>query len=105
MSEEEIYTEFCQIFGPIFGISTEDLDSGKRLKLQILQRTGPGSRTLHARTVAESFKWCGTNLATMAKSGAMIYIQVEEDIPGIEVHIILHNTVCLFISSHYSYQM
>lgn len=85
MTEDDIQLEFCHVFGPIFGLPEQDLENGKRLKLKILQKTGPGSRTLHTPTVSTSFKWNGKNLASI-KAGAMIYIQVEDEIPGIKVN-------------------
>ena len=80
-SAERMRQEICTVFSKPFGLSDEDIIQGKLFKFQYLQRTGAGSRTLCVPSVTTSFEWNGRQVATLAKSGGIIYILAAEDIP------------------------
>ena len=70
-SDERMREEISAVF---FGINEEDLARGKVFKFDYLQRTGAGSRTLCIPSVSQTFQWNGRQVATLAKSGGVIYI-------------------------------
>ena len=76
MTAEDIQMEVCRVFAPPFGLS--DAAEGKTIKFRFLQRTGAGSRTPYVPSVSDNFNWNGRNVATLAKSGGIIYIQCME---------------------------
>ena len=80
-SAERMRQEICTVFSKPFGLSDEDIIQGKLFKFEYLQRTGAGSRTLCVPSVTTSFEWNGRQVATLAKSGGIIYILAAEDIP------------------------
>ena len=69
------------IFATPFGLSPDDIGSGKRLEFIFLQRAGAGARTLCVPSVTSSFEWNGRQVSTLAKSGGVIYILSTQDIP------------------------
>ena len=81
-SVERIRKEICSAFKTPFWLSDSDLDSGKLFKFEYLQQTGARSRTLCIPTVTSSFEWNGRQVATLAKSGGVIYKLAKKDIPG-----------------------
>lgn len=74
-------TEVCSIFAKPFALSEENIANGILFPYEYLQRTGAGSRTLCVPTVSQTFEWNGRQVATLAKSGSIIYILATEDIP------------------------
>lgn len=80
-SADRMKKEICNVFSKPFCLSDNDIASGKMFHFEYLQRTGAGSRTLCVPTVNTSFEWNGRQVATLAKSGGVIYILAREDIP------------------------
>ena len=80
-SDERMREEISAVFSKSFGINEEDLARGKVFKFDHLQRTGAGSRTLCIPSVSQTFQWNGRQVATLAKSGGVIYILAREDVP------------------------
>lgn len=80
-SAEKMNREICSVFTRPFGLSQKEIDNGELFPFQYLQRTGAGSRTLRVPTVSHSFEWNGRQVATLAKSGGIIYILATQDIP------------------------
>ncbi len=80
-SADRMNKEICNVFSKPFGLSADNIASGKMFEFQYLQRTGAGSRTLCVPTVTTSFEWNGRQVATLAKSGSVIYILAREHIP------------------------
>ena len=80
-SEERMSDEITHIFATPFGLSPDDIGSGKRLEFIFLQRAGAGASTLCVPSVTSSFEWNGRQVSTLAKSGGVIYILSTQDIP------------------------
>lgn len=77
--------EVCKVFADPMGLSESDLENGKICDFIFLQRTGAGSRTLCVPSVSESFEWNARHVATLAKSGGIIYIQATSELVGLKV--------------------
>lgn len=73
-SPERMQREISSLFSKPFGLTEEDLAAGKTFKFDYLQRTGAGSRTLCVPSVTQYFQWNGRQVATLAKSGGVIYV-------------------------------
>ena len=56
MSQADMVAEICKVFALPMGLKTSDLEEGKQFSFKFLQRTGAGSRTLCAPSVASSFE-------------------------------------------------
>ena len=82
-SPERMQQEILAVFSKPLGLSEEDLAAGKVFNFDYLQRTGAGSRTLCVPSVTNAFQWNGRQVATLAKSGGVIYILAHEDIPAV----------------------
>lgn len=78
MSDREVRLEICKAFSKPMGLAPRALENDELFPFKYLQRTGAGSRTLCVPSVAESFTWSGKQVATLAKSGGIIYILAEE---------------------------
>lgn len=85
MSAEDIRIEVCKVFASPMGLSEDDIAAGKTMGFRFLQRTGAGSRTLCAPSVADTFEWNAKHVSTLAKSGGIIYLHVIGILPGLEV--------------------
>ena len=59
----------------------------KHFPFVYLQRTGAGSRSLCFLAVSPSLEWHGSQVASIAKSGGMIYIMAIEDLPGLTLNV------------------
>ena len=89
MSSKDMILEVSRVFASQVGLSkTEIEDEGKRFNFFFLQRTGAGSRTLCKPSVAESFEWNGKHVASLAKSGGLIYIQAMDTLTFLQVGIL-----------------
>ena len=87
MSSTDITLEISRVFASQVGLSKSDIEEGgKRLNFLFLQRTGAGSRTLCRPSVAESFEWNGRHVASLAKSGNLIYIQALDTLSSLQVN-------------------
>ena len=80
---DKMRQEVCSVFVKPFALTQQDIDNGDIFPFEYLQRTGAGSRTLCVPTVSPSFEWNGRQVATLAKSGGIIYIMATRDIPVI----------------------
>lgn len=80
-TEERMKEEVRLVFAKRFGLSDEDISSGKTISYHSLQRTGAGAHTLCVPSVTQTFKWDGKQVSTLAKSGGIIYILSLDDIP------------------------
>ena len=69
-----------------FDMSAADIESGKRLEFLYLQRAGAGARSLCIPAVTSSFEWSGRQVATLAKSGGIIYILSVQEIPVVSIY-------------------
>ena len=79
--------EVCRVFiGPMC-LSETDIEKDSLFKFSFLQRTGAGSKTLCVPAVAESFKWDGKNVSSLAKAGQIIkfYIRANSTLLGLPV--------------------
>lgn len=86
MSSKDMILEISRVFGSKVGLTkTEIEDEGKRFNFLFLQRSGVGSRTLCKPSVAESFEWNGKHVASLAKSGSLIYIQALDALTSLQV--------------------
>lgn len=85
MSATEIDLEICKVFASPMGLTSTDLENEKRFEFRFLQRAGAGSRTLCVPSVSDTFQWNGRHVATLAKSGGLIYIQALDRLAGLEV--------------------
>ena len=85
MSSKDIILEVSRVFASQLGLSTSEIEEGKRFNFLFLQRTGAGSRTLCKPSVAESFERNGKHVASLAKSGNLIYIQALDTFPFLQV--------------------
>ena len=98
MSSDDIVLEVSHVFAQPLGLSkTEIEDGGERFNFLFLQRAGAGSRTLFRPSLADSFEWDGKNVASLAKSGMIIYIQALNPLPFVLVcryNNVLHICVC-----------
>ena len=61
-----------------------------------LQWTGAGSRTSCKPSVAESFEWNRKHVASLAKSGSLIYIQALGTFPFLQVSSLLCSCICKY---------
>lgn len=84
-SADKMRREICAVFAKPFALSKNDVEEGLPFPFEYLQRTGAGSRTLCIPPVSQSFEWNGKQVATLAKSGGVIYILANEDIPGLSL--------------------
>ena len=82
MNESDVREEVCEVFSQVMGLTEDDIKNEHFFQYVYLQRAGAGSRTLCVPSVKESFKWNGKKVATLAKSGGVIYILAQEDLPG-----------------------
>ncbi len=82
MEEDDVREEVCEIFAQIMGFTQADIQNRRYFQYAYLQRAGAGSRTLCIPSVKSSFKWNGRQVSTLAKSGCIIYLLAQEDIPG-----------------------
>ena len=73
-SAGEMKEEICRLFAKPFGLSEDDIDVGKLFPFEYLQKTGAGSRTLCVPVVTTNYEWNGRQVATLAKSGGVIYV-------------------------------
>ena len=86
MTSKDIILEVSRVFSSPMGLSkTEIEDEEKRLNFLFLQRAGAGSRTLCRPSVADSFEWNGKHVASLAKSGGIIYVQALDTLPFMQV--------------------
>ena len=65
------------------GLSEDDLEAGNSFPFQYLQRTGAGSRSLCIPSVSLNFQWNGRQVASLSNSGGVMYIIVENELPGL----------------------
>ena len=86
-----------------FELSEEDISRGECIEFEYLQRTGAGSRTLCVPAVASSFEWNGRQVATLAKSGGIIYILAKENIPVCKIVSLLSADVSCTFAMAYQY--
>ena len=101
MSSKDIILEVSRVFASQVGLSTSEIeDEGKRFNFIFLQRTGAGSRTLCKPSVAESFEWNGKHVASLAKSGSLIYIQALDTFPFLQVNSLLCSCMCKYRSMY-----
>ena len=84
--EERMTEEITRVFAKPFDMSTADIESGKRLEFLYLQRAGAGARSLCIPSVTSSFEWSGRQVATLAKSGGIIYILSVQEIPVVSIY-------------------
>ena len=77
MSSLEVRQEICKVFADAMCADKLDIETGKIFPFYYLQRIGPGSRTLCIPSVSSDFEWNGKKVATLAKSGGMIYILAD----------------------------
>lgn len=89
-SPDRMRREVCSVFTKAFGLSPEDIAGGRLFPFDYLQRTGAGSRTLCIPSVTESFEWNGRQVATLAKSGGVIYILAGREIPSVRFNLMLY---------------
>ena len=81
---EKMRQEISLVFARPFELNHDDIENnGRRINFDYLQRTGAGSRTLCVPTISASFEWNGKQVASLAKSGGIIYILANEDIPSL----------------------
>lgn len=81
---EKMRQEISLVFARPFELNRDDIENnGRRINFDYLQRTGAGSRTLCVPTISASFEWNGKQVASLAKSGGIIYILANEDIPSL----------------------
>lgn len=80
MTDKELRIEICKVFTKPMGLTSLAFDKGELFPFVYLQRTGAGSRTLCVPSVTESFQWNGKQVATLAKSGGVIYILAQESL-------------------------
>lgn len=86
MTSKDIILEVSHVFSSPMGLSkTEIEDEGKRLNFLFLQWAGAGSHTLCRPSVADSFEWNGKHVASLAKSGGVIYVQALDTLPFMQV--------------------
>ena len=83
--------EITRVFAMPFGLTTDDILAGERVKFSYLQRTGGGARSLCVPSVTSEFKWSGRQVSTLAKSGSVIYILSEQEIPVVSYTGVLAN--------------
>jgi hypothetical protein len=77
MCNTEVRQQICRVFATAMNLEKFEIDEGKLFPFHYLQRIGPGSRTLCVPTVSSDFEWDGKQVATLAKSGGMIYILAD----------------------------
>ncbi len=77
--------EVSKVFATPMGLTQSDLAHGTPFNFTFLQRTGAGSRTLCRPSITDSFEWNAKHVATLAKSGGIIYIQANSDLIGFDV--------------------
>lgn len=80
-SPNDMKMEICRVFSKPFGLTEEEIEGGKLFAFEYLQRTGAGSRTLCVPAVPPGYEWNGRQVATLAKSGGVIYLLATDDIP------------------------
>lgn len=80
---EKMRQENSLVFARPFELNRDIKNNGRRINFDYLQRTGAGSRTLCVPTISASFEWNGKQVASLAKSGGIIYILANEDIPSL----------------------
>ena len=85
MNSDAMKREICRVFSKPMGLTDMDITNGDLFPFQYLQRTGAGSRTLCIPSVSSSFTWSGRQVASLAKSGGLIYIMAESSLPGLHV--------------------
>ena len=82
MDEVDVCKEVCEVFCQPMGLTADDLKKSNYFKFVYLQRAGAGSRTLCVASVKGSFQWNGKQVATLAKSGSVIYLLAQDNLPG-----------------------
>jgi len=100
---ERMRREVCRLFAKPFGTTEVEIESGKLFGFEYLQRTGAGSRTLCVPSVSSNYEWSGRQVATLSKSGGVIYILANEDIPILTeiVSIIILIDIAIYIYIEY----
>lgn len=87
MSDRDVRAEVCEVFSQVMGLSEENIKNGALFPFLCLQKAGADSRTLCVPSVKDSFEWNGKQVASLAKSGGVIYILAQDDIPGWQIKV------------------
>lgn len=82
MSAADVSKEICEVFAKPMGYTKEDIIEGRLFSFSYLQTTGAGSKSLCIPSVKDGFEWNGKNVASLAKSGSIIYLLAGEELPG-----------------------
>jgi hypothetical protein len=90
MSDVDVRREVCEVFSEPMGLTSESIKNGQFFAFTYLQKTGAGSRSLCVPSVKDTFIWTGKAVASLAKSGSIIYLLAKDDIPA-------WNEVCINI--------
>ena len=96
MSDMQVRQEICEVFATPMGMSQDDIKENRFFSFSYLQRAGSGSRSLCLPSVKDDFQWNGRQVASLAKSGAFIYILAEEELPGYNKMVSTTFKLCVF---------
>lgn len=80
MCADDVVKEVCKVFAYPMGLTPEGIEQGDRFNFIYLQRAGAGCRSLCSPSVADTFDWNGRRVATLAKSGGIIYVLAMEPV-------------------------